>query len=62
MKNTVRANVIILLVITILIAGCAAQDTGDSPTTIRIGWQVAWATQGQLAQTLKHTNIMRFRC
>jgi len=27
-------------------------------TPIRIGWQVAWATQGQIAQILKHTNIL----
>lgn len=25
---------------------------------IRIGWQVAWAVEGQIAQCLKHTNIL----
>lgn len=28
-------------------------------TDIRIGWQVPWATQGQLAQILKHTVILQ---
>lgn len=28
------------------------------PISIRIGWQIPWATQGQLAQILKHTNIL----
>ncbi len=27
-------------------------------TKIRIGWQVPWATQGQLVQILKHTDIL----
>ena len=27
-------------------------------TPIRIGWQVTWATQGQIAQTMKHTNVL----
>lgn len=27
-------------------------------TKIRIGWQVPWATQGQLVQVLKHTDIL----
>ena len=26
---------------------------------IRIGWQVPWATEGQLVQTLKHTEILK---
>jgi ABC-type nitrate/sulfonate/bicarbonate transport system substrate-binding protein len=28
-------------------------------TKIRIGWQVPWATQGQLVQILKHTDILK---
>ena len=27
--------------------------------TIHIGWQTAWATQGQVIQALKHTNILK---
>jgi sulfonate transport system substrate-binding protein len=30
----------------------------NSPTPITIGWQTPWATQGQLAAILKHTNIL----
>jgi hypothetical protein len=26
---------------------------------IRLGWQIPWATQGQLVQALKHSNIPR---
>ena len=26
---------------------------------IRVGWQVPWATEGQLVQTLKHTEILK---
>lgn len=28
-------------------------------TKIRIGWQIPWATQGQLVQILKHTDILK---
>jgi ABC-type nitrate/sulfonate/bicarbonate transport system substrate-binding protein len=28
-------------------------------TKVRIGWQVPWATQGQLVQILKHTDILK---
>jgi len=27
--------------------------------TVRIGWQVPWATQGQIVQVLKHTDILK---
>jgi ABC-type nitrate/sulfonate/bicarbonate transport system substrate-binding protein len=30
----------------------------DKLINLRIGWQVPWATQGQLAQVLKHTDIL----
>lgn len=30
----------------------------DHTRKIRIGWQVPWATQGQLVQVLKHTNAL----
>jgi len=32
------------------------QDTGL--ISLRIGWQIPWATQGQLTQILKHTDIL----
>src|SRR4051794_13878857 len=28
-------------------------------TKVRIGWQTAWATQGQVTQALKQTDILR---
>lgn len=34
----------------------AKQDT--ELTNLRIGWQVPWATQGQLAQILKHSDVL----
>ncbi|NTV13070.1 MAG: ABC transporter substrate-binding protein [Desulfobulbaceae bacterium] len=32
--------------------------TAAELTKVRIGWQVPWATQGQLVQILKHTDIL----
>jgi ABC-type nitrate/sulfonate/bicarbonate transport system substrate-binding protein len=31
----------------------------EAPTKIRIGWQVPWATQGQIVQIWKHTDILK---
>ena len=31
----------------------------SNSTEIRIGWQIPWATQGQLAQVLKNTDILK---
>ncbi|MBT7610072.1 MAG: ABC transporter substrate-binding protein [Bacteriovoracaceae bacterium] len=31
----------------------------DTLIPIRIGWQIPWATQGQLVQILKHTDILK---
>ena len=27
--------------------------------SVRIGWQIPWATQGQIVQILKHTDILK---
>ena len=35
------------------------QATAQELTKIRIGWQIPWATQGQLVQALKHTDILK---
>jgi ABC-type nitrate/sulfonate/bicarbonate transport system substrate-binding protein len=34
------------------------EKANESLTNIRIGWQIPWATQGQLTQILKHTDIL----
>ena len=35
-----------------------AKPTPGQLTQIRIGWQIPWATQGQLTQVLKHTQLL----
>lgn len=41
-------------------AGCTKKaEQANQETPVRIGWQVAWATQGQLAQALQHTNALQ---
>lgn len=54
--------VIILIIGSITINRNFKQKTSIQPTqltNIRIGWQIPWATQGQLAQILKHTDILK---
>lgn len=36
-----------------------SEPTAEPLTKIRIGWQIPWATQGQLVQILKHTDILK---
>ena len=55
----------IVLLVVIVLVGLGAlvwwQFTKPAPSSsvpVRIGWQVSWATQGQIAQVLKHTNIL----
>lgn len=35
------------------------QSSSNPETAIRVGWQVPWATEGQLAQILKNTSILK---
>jgi len=57
-----RFKIHLLIIITLftwLVYGCQKkleQVTQEIP--VRIGWQIAWATQGQLAQVLEHTNAL----
>lgn len=41
-----------------LLFGAVSIHAADETTQLRIGWQVPWATQGQLVQILKHTDIL----
>lgn len=38
------------------VAGC--QSKSEAVETVRVGWQTPWATQGQITQSLKHTNAL----
>ena len=58
MRRFVTAFVLACLA---FVGGCDEQNPqpqSQSKTRIRVGWQTGWATQGQLAQVLKRTNIL----
>lgn len=56
-----------ILAISLIMSGCAEKKLktettpGPAPalTKIRIGWQTPWATQGQLTQILKRTELLK---
>ncbi|GMR05686.1 MAG: hypothetical protein BMS9Abin25_0261 [Gammaproteobacteria bacterium] len=48
-----------VILISILLSHLITAPGHGSETTIRLGWQVPWATQGQLVMGLQHTNIPR---
>lgn len=47
----------------LVLAGCAdrgqIEKNGEDLTKVRIGWQIPWATEGQLTQVLKHTDLLK---
>lgn len=54
LKRTVGAA----LMIYVTLIGLVTMGSADETTKLRIGWQIPWATQGQLVQILKHTDIL----
>lgn len=48
-----------ILCFLVFFAACRTQtQLPNADVNVRIGWQVAWATQGQIAQTLMKTNAL----
>src|SRR3989338_1727217 len=63
MLKTKNQKIIAIIFIFIVLGGLylifnTKQENSDL-TSIRIGWQIPWATQGQLTQILKHTDILK---
>ncbi|MBU0481245.1 MAG: ABC transporter substrate-binding protein [Proteobacteria bacterium] len=52
-----RATILILMILATVFS--TGQGAAEELTKIRIGWQIPWATQGQLVQILKHTDILK---
>lgn len=55
------AFIAIIAVVIIAITYASTNKAPQTPahlTDIRIGWQIPWATQGQLTQVLKHTDVL----
>jgi ABC-type nitrate/sulfonate/bicarbonate transport system substrate-binding protein len=53
-----RALLASALLASALLPACAGREEQREIDRIRIGWQVPWATQGQVVQVLKHTNLL----
>ena len=63
MLKTKNQKIIAIIFIFIVLGGLylifnTKQENSDL-TSIRIGWQIPWATEGQLTQILKHTDILK---
>ncbi|MCJ8277143.1 MAG: ABC transporter substrate-binding protein [Bdellovibrionales bacterium] len=56
-------RIALTLFFTLLFTACTKNSStpSSSPdmTEIRIGWQIPWATQGQLVQIMKHTDVLK---
>lgn len=62
-----RRSLVLLALTLALLAGACSGSADDrtangrraaSEETVRIGWQVPWATQGQVVQVMKRTNVL----
>ena len=60
MKKKKIFLILVILISTLLILGCTQTPSNqdDGNTKIRLGWQIPWATEGQLTQVLKNTDIL----
>jgi len=56
--DALKRTVCVTLMICVAMVGLASMSSAGETTRLRIGWQVPWATQGQLVQILKHTDIL----
>lgn len=56
MKTYCVMAIAFCLVSALLFSGCGKKQP-VATTTVRVGWQTAWASQGQVMQSLIHTNI-----
>lgn len=61
-----KFNLILLLIFGLIFSGCKQLNQEEKTnnldaglTNIRIGWQIPWATQGQLTQILKKTDLLK---
>lgn len=50
--------VVVGLIPVLFFSGCSSEQKETEMIPIRIGWQIPWATQGQITQVLAHTNIL----
>jgi len=51
-------SVVLICMTAITMLVCSSAAASEDLIRVRIGWQVPWATQGQLVQILKHTDIL----
>lgn len=52
-------GLIVIAAIAIFLPSCGGNDSRTAQkTSVRVGWQVAWATQGQIAQSMMKTNAL----
>ena len=54
-------KILLILLSTLLVSCFGKKDSNNNQETthLRVGWQIPWATQGQLVQILKRTEILK---
>ena len=55
--NRVKKAVLASIVVLSACSGCGRNKNETSSNSLRLGWQVPWATQGQIVQALKRTDV-----
>jgi ABC-type nitrate/sulfonate/bicarbonate transport system substrate-binding protein len=58
-KHISKLMVLCSAMLAILVLGaCSAENAAEETTPIRIGWQIPWATQGQIVQSMVNSNVL----
>ena len=50
-------GLVVLAFFVLSLVSCAGKSTNTAQTRFIVGWQTAWATCGQIVETMAHTNI-----
>ena len=58
LKRTLSSLAPVIAVVAFLLVACSRGNGSTKATTVRIGWQTAWATQGQVVQAMRTTDIL----
>ncbi|MFA6420533.1 MAG: ABC transporter substrate-binding protein [archaeon] len=58
-KKILLVSIVVVLVFLAILAFVITQTSNQDQNVVRIGWQIPWATQGQLTQVLKNTDILQ---
>lgn len=53
-----KVSLVAIIIFTVILVSCSGEGKNSKNLSVNIGWQIPWSIQWQLAQILKHTDIL----